>query len=542
VRKASAQAASRGGRGVGPSLRHYAPVLVAAAAFAAVVALVPSRSPASPGALGADVSGSPHGGGATGPVPPPPDRPQSGGVAVSGVRCGPGVRQVPWSKYAPWCQPAFHGNNGGSTSPGVTATTITLTYREAVTAAEEELGATFAPSLIGTNAEAIATMRAYISVFNKYFELYGRHVVLKPFVGKGDFLAEDQGEDQSEADADAAHAKSLGAFADISLLASTPPYDDALANDGVISIGGTASSLAELQAHAPYEYTPGPDCEKAATAAAAVIGRSMAHLPAIFAGDPAMRTRIRTFGLIAPDNPMYQGCAKTTVEILKDRYHVVLARQVYYSFDLADLANQAANAIAQLKAAGVTSVLCACDPLTPIYLTEDANQQDYHPEWFALGFGDAFSRLPAQNQWSHAVSGGLANVPRHEQEAYKVYRMAVPKGKIIPTYASIYEPLLLFFDALQAAGPDLTPENFEKGFWSLPPSLPGGQFGEWTFGPGSFDPAASFQMLWWDPHARSVQDGDLGTWEPCNGGASYLYANYAASLPMGKQLQCFESG
>lgn len=458
---------------------------------------------------------------------------------MSGVRCGPGVRQVTWSKYAPWCQPAFHGNNGGATAPGVTGTTITLTYREAVTAAEQELGATFAPSLVGTNAEAIAAMRAYISVFNRTYELYGRHVVLRPFVGKGDFLAEDQGRGQAQAQADAARAKSLGAFADISLLASTPPYDDALASDGVISIGGAASSLAELEAHAPYEYTPGPDCQKAATAAAAVIGRSMAHLPAIFAGDPALRAKVRTFGLIAPDNPMYQGCAKTAVRILQQRYHVTLARQIYYSFNLSDLANQAQNAIAQLESAGVTSVLCACDPLTPIYLTQDANQQGYHPEWFAIGYGDAFSRLPAQGQWSHAISGGIANTPRHGQEAYRVLKMADPRQKVIPTYASIYEPLLLFFDALQAAGPDLTPANFQRGMWSLPASQPGGQFGEWTFGPGTYDPAASFQMLWWDPRAVSLQDGYRGTWEPCNGGMSYMYSDFAAALPMGRQLQCF---
>ncbi len=48
---------------------------------------------------------------------------------MSGVHCGPGVRQVPWSAYAPWCEPAYHGNNGGATAPGMTGNTITLTYR-----------------------------------------------------------------------------------------------------------------------------------------------------------------------------------------------------------------------------------------------------------------------------------------------------------------------------------------------------------------------------------------------------------------------------
>ncbi|HWC37696.1 MAG TPA: hypothetical protein VG476_04155, partial [Acidimicrobiales bacterium] len=55
--------------------------------------------------------------------------PGSAGTAVSGVHCGPGVRQVPWSAYAPWCEPAYRGNNGGATALGVTGSTITLTYR-----------------------------------------------------------------------------------------------------------------------------------------------------------------------------------------------------------------------------------------------------------------------------------------------------------------------------------------------------------------------------------------------------------------------------
>ena len=59
------------------------------------------------------------------------------GVARSGVKCGPGVKQVPWSPYAPPCVPQFSANNGGVTSPGVSNNTITLVFRRTLSAEEK---------------------------------------------------------------------------------------------------------------------------------------------------------------------------------------------------------------------------------------------------------------------------------------------------------------------------------------------------------------------------------------------------------------------
>ena len=49
----------------------------------------------------------------------------SNGLAVSGVRCGPGVRQVPWTHYAHAAFRPGAATTEGATAPGVTATTIT---------------------------------------------------------------------------------------------------------------------------------------------------------------------------------------------------------------------------------------------------------------------------------------------------------------------------------------------------------------------------------------------------------------------------------
>jgi hypothetical protein len=117
--------------------------------------------------------------------------------------------------------------------------------------------------------------------------------------------------------------------------------------------------------------------------------------------------------------------------------------------------------------------------------------------------------------------------------------MADPKGRITPEYGFVYPPLLLFFDALQAAGPDLTPQTFEQGYFSLPNSIPNGSLGGWSFGKNSFDPPSDFRAIWWNPNAISAQDGKKGAWINCNNGTPYYIANKGAGLPKHQQLNCF---
>ncbi len=39
----------------------------------------------------------------------------------------------------------------------------------------------------------------------------------------------------------------------------------------------------------------------------------------------------------------------------------------------------------QFKAAGVTTVILACDPFSAGIITKAAAAQNYHPEWFIIG-------------------------------------------------------------------------------------------------------------------------------------------------------------
>jgi hypothetical protein len=507
-------------------LRHYLPVLVGVVIITLVVVIAPSSVPPRSAEAGA----------ATPLVLPDP--PNSAGVAVSGVHCGGGVRQVRWSKYAPVCQPAFSGSNGGATTAGVTATTITISTRNAVPPAIVAALGTIGRSIVGTKAQTLAAMQEYVDIFNREFELYGRRVVLKPFDGRGSFATEQAGGGQAQAQQDADRAKSLGAFADVSTISETAPYAQALAQNRLISMGAPYVSSSFLEQNAPYAFTPGPNCSKLSSISTTVIGRGLGRMPAIFAGDPSLRSRPRRIGVAFPSSATYQACDGSIVSDLKDRYHVDVGPVIRYPFTTVGDSADAPNMVAQFKSAGVTTVFCGCDPATIIYLTAAARRQDYRPEWVNINTSDPYNRLADQAQWSHSLAGGHVPQAAAVDEAQVAFRLAGGRGSLVSSYASIYEPLLLLFDALQAAGPNLTPSSFEQGFASLPTSLPGGMYGQWRFGQGTHDASSSFQVESWNPRAISPADGKAGAYQACNGGQEYADVG-PPELPANRQLDCF---
>ncbi|MGP8060024.1 MAG: hypothetical protein ACLP9C_10350 [Acidimicrobiales bacterium] len=470
------------------------------------------------------------------------------GATVGGVRCGPGIRQVPWSDYAPPCQPAWRGSNGGATTRGVTGSTIVLSYRSASTSQLAELYALVPPGVIGTNAEEVATMKAYVNAFNKEFELYGRHVVLRPYQGAGDFISEDLGEDQAQAEEDATTvASSIGAFADISLIDSSAVYSADLAAQHVVTSSLYENELSWYQQYAPWEYTPGPNCTKAAQATAAILGKQLGGLPASLAGDADLRDKTRVFGIIYPQNPQAAGCQTADVDAMA-RYHRTVVKSVGIQFDLSQLVQQSQSAVAQMKAAGVTTIIVSsADPVTPTFMMQAADSQDYHPEWWFQSYftggqtnTDSLNRLFPADQRDHVLGVGNPVQPPQQQEAIRAYDIGnrQPGAKPIPSYIYTYASLLQFFDALQLAGPDLTPQNFQVAMSHIPRSSPGGMLGGWNGADGPYDPSSTYKVVAYSNTAISLLDGQPGAFVACDGGRVFSYDARGADVPAHTQLTC----
>jgi hypothetical protein len=440
----------------------------------------------------------------------------AGGYAVSGVRCTPGALQVTWSPYAPPCEPAWHGNNGGSTARGVTSTTITLSYREEGEAGDVNAVRAILPGVLPTDPQVLYDLNVYLQIFNKSYELYGRHVVVKPYMAQGDALQELVGEDSQGAQEDAATAAGMGAFGDVTPL-PTDMYAGALVQNHVVAFNNLLLSRKFLTESSPYAYTVVPDLDEIGNIVEAV-GCQVGTTPVSFAGNTSLNGQQRVFGVILPEDPQYQGLENSVVNGLRS-CGVKLPTVINYEINLSDIQSEMQNAISQMKASHVTSVVCGCDPTGIIYATQAADQQDYHPEWLSEWLPDQFARNYSQDQWAHDVSIGLGPFPAPSQmEAYQVFKLADPNGQPDePYYWYIYYQLLYVFNGLQAAGPDLTPATLLAGFQHLPPTG-NGQVGQWTYGPGSYWPISELQVTYWDPTKVSPFDDKLGDYNSCFGG------------------------
>jgi hypothetical protein len=482
--------------------------------------------------------------GSAGPLPAgitPPAAAGSTGVARSGVTCGPSVHQVTWSAYAPLCVPTYHGSNGGATAHGVTPTTVTAVFRRTNSVEEKAAFAAIGSAAPGTDDQYLFDLRTYIGYFNKTYELYGRQVQVVDYNGVGDNLQEDQGQNVQGAQADAATAAAKGAFMDLSsspTLASTELYEEALASQHVIAIGAVGLPASWFSAHAPYEYSIAPDGSAGAHAVVNGVCQRLAHLPAIFAGNPVYQHQDRTFGLVTPDNPVYIELGNQISSGLK-ACGAGVKQWTRYSIDVSTEETQSLNIVGQMNASGVTTVLCVCDPVMEVFMANNAHGQQYYPEWDTVSWLDPLGRVIDQSEQAHSITAYWVNFPpKVQNEAYRVFKLADPSGEPQEKYyAEAYWTALYVFNVLQQAGPNLTAQTFEQGSFALPRSQEG-MFGVWQGRPGTFAPATEIQIQYWSPTATSNFDGQKGAWLPCESSRWFSLLSDDVGPPH-TQLHCF---
>jgi hypothetical protein len=126
-----------------------------------------------------------------------------------------------------------------------------------------------------------------------------------------------------------------------------------------------------------------------------------------------------------------------------------------------------------------------------------------------------------------------------DSPAGKLYQKLT--GHQIPTNTDgDYNNLVWLFDALQAAGPDLTPANMAKGVHAIPPlGAPSYAYGSWNFneGPsgkaGSGDHTAVNDARWvyWNATGISPDNNKAGTYVAVFGGKRYSVGQWPSQLP-----------
>lgn len=518
----------------GRVLRGYAPVLVLSLLFALMAALVPSthddesgsgvRAGAggistgdegattdgtgdgtTPGATPGGPGGTPAASGGGGPR-------GEGGIPAEAGGCPDRKEQVPGDPYSPPCI-QFEGDNGGATSKGVTDKEIIVSARILNEKGFQQTLATLAGAEITDGpADVRRTIEALSEYFNRNFQFYGRKMKVVFYDGKGSGTTELQGGGQAEAEADAiTSAEEIGAFAEIN--GSSAPFADALARKKVVAFGTPYLSRNWHVQRRPYNWSVATDCSIIVESVAEFANQTLAKKPAVFAkGD--LKDKPRKFAAFSPENPWYIDCVDQAIKIAQDAGNKIDMR-VTYKLDIDSMSNQAANIIAKLKSEGITTVLCGCDPIIPVFLSTKATEQNYHPEWVVAGTAlsdiDLVAQLYDQDQWSHAfgvsyLSSFLPIESGIGYSAYKTVRDDEPAFAVETIYAQMYMLAL----GIHMAGPKLTPETYEQGMFAYPGGT--GPFGTWGFDEDSYTPTQDYRVIWYDPNTTSPMNNKQGAY------------------------------
>jgi hypothetical protein len=445
--------------------------------------------------------------------------------------------------YAPPCVPPWKGgDNGGATTPGVTADTITVAVYQAQPDLLEQVFFEQSGSDESLNTE-LQTNQQYADFFSSHYELYGRKIKLVPVKASG------APDDDVAAKADAIKvATEVHAFASWGGPSQTSVYADELASRGVLCVGDCILAEPEsfIESRGPNIWPTLASPDQASEHWAEFVGKQLAGHKASHAGDPALVKQQRRFGIVRYDDDAgtFRQSFQHFSSALK-KQGVKIAADVPYQLDLEKAQETARTVIAALKEAKVSSVILAGDPIFPLYLTQEATNQNYFPEWVVMGYAftdtSLFGRTYDQRQWSHAF--GVTLLPTRAADAVdqlaSIIKWQTGQDPAAKTFRVLVQAPLIFFTGIHMAGPHLTPETFRDGLFRFPADRPTsppfvhvswGRHGIW---PGTdYNGGDDAGVIFWDPQASGPDEvGNVGKgmWRYALGGKRYMPGHWPKS-------------
>lgn len=447
--------------------------------------------------------------------------------------CDTDLGQVAYPSYfAPECYAPFEGDNGGATAPGVTADSIKVVW---YLPPEDNPIIDFITEGIADDSteEVQETVRGFNELYAHFGETYGRDVDLEFYRATG------TADDEVAARADAvAIAEDIQPFMVLNgpLLTSAFAEELAAREISCIQCGPTQPNDFYEEAD-PHLLTITMNAEQGQLHTSEYVGQQLAGRNAEFAGE-TLADQERTFGLVYLDSVEGADQNLSDFEDLLADHDVDLAEAVGYDSPVT-LQTTAANVIAKLKDAGVTTVIFSGDPVAPRELTREATAQDYFPEWLitpssVLVDTTVFARTYDQEQWSHAfgvVTGAARGNPDNQGTGFVYEWFFGEEPPAADTVALLSAQLTTFYNVLQGVGPELTAQSFRDTIFAAErtppavtqPSLSWGDKGIWpdTDWLGIDDTT----VVWWDPEATGPDErGDegVGMWAYAEGGRRYL--------------------
>jgi hypothetical protein len=499
--------------------------------------------------------------------------------AVDRSHCDKNGRQIGPPKYTmPPCVPVWHGgDNGGSTMTGVDATHVNFIWYKAK--GDAQVNAILATQgLAASNDDACLGYQAYTNELNKRWEAYGRKFTSLdgPGANKGSTAQQNchfpyfNGQctlTPPDPPCERAEAKVIAAMKPAIVLAGvadTALYDE-LTKDHIIVVGGGGAPESYYDQGAPYYYGLLMDGTRQARFDAEYWCKKLNAKPVAHAGadvttgrgwgSPPTSPPVRKMAVIFPEN---NGDQVITLSVNYFKTLVTGGRcntpggvlELKYASDINTAQQQALNIIQQLIQNHITTVLCWCDPIAPVFLTDNMTGQGYFPEHFILGVGlidfDQLGRLYDNQQWSHAFGVSDLALPQTFADGDSVHwwQDSGQPGQPGDKTSNAVVPFFSIMGAgFQMAGPKPTPELIHQGLMSIP--LAGGwaathdqtQILVGFRPPSPWTAAEDTREVNWNASRTSEVDGKPGSYCPVNKGQRYNLDEWGTGDP-----QVFDTG
>jgi len=460
------------------------------------------------------------GSGALPGVPPPPPPPQFKPRQKKCVGNPPKQTEDPLS---PPCVAFFDGDNGGNTWQGVTKDEISIGYyndffvkgdmNKPWSPGDENATASNDPQNGYYYKYHVRTVKAMLRYFAERYQTYGRRVSMRAFASKGGL-----GTAPPQRTAETLiYNNDHHPFALTVLVQNAQSIAVDMKDRYVPVFGWNYDVPAQTYKDAaPYFWSFVPDQESTVGFTASYLCRKLRGGKARFSTDPDLKGRVRKFALLWSDEETQRG---PYLQQLAARLQVAVKEHCNMTFDVQkeyvqDGRSQAATIIASLKNEHVTTVVCYCIPqqteLSLPAFQNAANGVDYYPEWYFDSVSAMDRALWERNYGSPSQppafgASYLWRLPAFIKSYPYMAYLAEEPGTVpnLRFNFEIYHVFLNLFEAIQAAGPNLTPENVERGMFTFAyndpknPWIPTGSYG--TGGPSTYTFIDTAMGWWWDP-------------------------------------------
>jgi len=444
------------------------------------------------------------------PTPPPPIASAPPPQRPSQYGCAPGNPPMQWdSVYAVPCEPEFTGNNGGSTAPGVTATTINV----AVSFFGQQQTAGAINDTSAQSSQQLRTLNDIQKYFNAHAMMYNRKLQL--YYATEASATDQESSQRSDVDNAIADYHPIAAMVE-----GTPPEIDEYTKHHIVTDHWETFEERFLESEAPYAWGQNGPTDDAKLAAEWICKQVKGYPPiaGVTTGQATYNPKApRKFGSIE-GNLAYFNTSKTLLAGLKTCNVSSLDQAVGI-----DNPSDIQNALLKDQTSGVTSIILNIDLVDDLVIMEQAKSIGYFPEWLTTGWGgfdqDAYlMRDGTTDELSHTfgLSTTEINKAPSEMECYRAVA-SVDSGFVAhPLYCHIYwEMLSHLVDAIELNGPHLTGPSLARTYSTIP-NVHISPANNWAIIGGYSDPhrrswADAASVYWWD--AKDIDaDGGTGTY------------------------------